>query len=167
MTLSSDLRRIADTVLIPLTQGQSTIIDASDLPLVSGRSWQAHQRRDGEGYYAVSAGVRMHRLLLGVTDPARIVDHVNGDGLDNRRGNIREGTQSQNCVNRKRTPGPHLRGATPRRGRWKAYIKYRGKQRHIGYYATEREAHEAYLAEARKLHGDWMPLPPNPERARE
>lgn len=147
---------------IELTHGLYAEVDDLDLPLVSVKSWHARMRRDGKGYYAVSTGgVRMHRLLLGVTD-SRIVDHKDGDGLNNKRDNLREGTQSKNCVNRKTTPGTNLRGARPKKGRWQAYIKYRGKQRSLGYFDTEQEAHEAYLVEAHKLHGDWMPLPPPP-----
>jgi len=105
----------------------------------------------------------MHRFLLGVTD-SRIVDHKDGNGLNNKRENIRAGTQSKNCVNRQTTPGVHLRGARQKKNRWQAYIKYQGRQRSLGYFSTEQEAHEAYLAEGKKLHGDWMPLPPPPEK---
>lgn len=147
---------------IPLTKGQVTVVDESDLALVSGRSWQAHQRSDGKGFYAVSDGLRMHRHLAGVFDE-RIVDHIDGDGLNNRRLNIRVGTQSLNCVNRKQTPGPFLRGARPKKGKWQAYIKLSGKQRSLGYYDTEIEAHNVYVAEAHRLHGDWMPLPSPPK----
>lgn len=147
---------------VPLTRGQVAVIDASDWPLVNTRSWQASPRRDGQGWYAVSDGVRMHRLLTGAR-PGEIVDHRDGDGLNNRRLNLRVGTQSGNCVNRKRTPGTHLRGARPKMGRWQSYIKFAGKQRSLGYFATEREAHEAYVIEATRLHGDWMPLPEPPK----
>ena len=147
--------------IIPLTRGQSAIIDLADSPVVSGRSWQAQFRSDGKGFCAVSDGLRMSRLL---TNPSKdqIVDHINGDGLDNRRANLRLGSQSQNCVNRKTTPGPYLRGARPKKNKWQAYIKYRGHQKSLGYFRTEREAHVAYLDAGRKLHGNWMPLPEGP-----
>lgn len=152
-----------ETAEIPLTLGQVAIINAADLNLVLRHKWHARPRRDRRGYYAVnSSGLRMHRMLLGVWDD-RIVDHKDGDGLNNRRDNLRAGSQSSNCVNRKVTPGPHLRGARPKKGRWQAYIKLAGKQRSLGYFATEKEAHAAYLAEATRLHGDWMPLPTPPE----
>ena len=150
-------------ILIPLTHGLYAQIDACDYHLVAGKHWHATSRRDGKGHYAVSTGgTRMHRLILGAHG-AEIVDHINGDGLDNRRKNIRKGTQSQNCVNRRVTPGHYLRGARPKKGMWQAYIKYRGKQRSLGYYATEQEAHQAYMAAATELHGEWMPLPPPPK----
>ena len=150
---------------IELTHGLFAEIDDADIHLISGRSWHARKRRDGKTHYAVStAGVRMHRLLLGVTD-GRIVDHKDGNGLNNRRDNLRAGTQSKNCVNRITTPGKNLRGTRPKKGKWQAYIKYQGRQRSLGYFETEKAAHEAYLAEARRLHGDWMPLPPPPTSA--
>lgn len=152
------------TIQIPLTLGQVATINLEDLPLISGRKWQAHRRRDGKGYYAVnSSGLRMHRMLCGVWD-SRIVDHRNGDGLDNRRCNIRIGTQSLNSVNRLTTPGPYLRGCRPKFNKWRATIKHGGKQRSLGYFDTEQEAHQAYLAEAARLYGDWMPLPSPPMR---
>lgn len=149
------------TVRVPLTQGQFAIVDELQYPKVSGRSWQAHPRRDGKGFYAVSSGVRMHRLIM-EPEAHQIVDHVDGDGLNNTLANLRVGLQSQNCVNRRTTPGKHLRGARPKKGRWQAYIKYQGRQRSLGYFATEAQAHEAYLAECERLHGDWMPLPEPP-----
>ena len=93
----------ASTALsIPLTQGQFAIIDATDLPIVKRHKWQVIRRSDGNGFYACnSSGYRMHRMLLGVWDH-RIVDHRDGDGLNNRRNNIRVGTQSLNSVNRMR-----------------------------------------------------------------
>lgn len=152
-----------ETATVELTKGKVATIDRADLPLVERHTWQARQRRDGKGFYAVnSSGIRMHRLLLGVWDK-RIVDHRDGDGLNNRRSNLRAGTQSGNCVNRRTTPGAFLRGARPKKGKWQAYIKFNGRQRSLGYFDTEAEAHGAYLAEASKLHGDWMPLPSPPE----
>lgn len=154
------------TVSIPLTKGQVAVIDAADLSLVAHQSWHAVARRDGKGWYAAnSSGRRMHRVLVGAWNGSKIVDHRDGDGLNNRRANLRVGTQALNCVNRKSTPGDHLRGARPKKGRWQAYIKQAGKQISLGYFATETEAHNAYLTEARKRYGDWMPLPDPPDAA--
>lgn len=152
-----------DVAVIPLTKGQNAIIDVCDVPIVSQYSWYANPRHDKKGCYAVSTcGIRMHRLLMCASDD-EIVDHVNGNGLDNRRSNIRKGTQSQNCVNRRTTPGKYMRGARPKKGKWQSYIKFMGKQRSLGYYDSEISAHHAYVLEARKLHGDWMPLPEPPQ----
>jgi HNH endonuclease len=151
-------------VKFPLTRGQCTEIDDLDFDKIRIFTWHATQRRDGRGWYAKSTqGIRMHRLLLNPPS-GLIVDHINGDGLDNRRTNLRIGTQSNNCVNRLRTPGKFLRGARPKKNRWQASIKLNGKQRHLGYFASELEAHNAYLVEATRLYGDWMPLPSPPSK---
>lgn len=101
---------------IPLTLGQTAVIDDADASLVAGVSWHAQPRRDWRGFYAVdSRGRKMHRVLLQAR-PGEIVDHRDGDGLNNRRANIRIGTQSGNCVNRRSTPGVYLRGARLKRG---------------------------------------------------
>ena len=148
--------------IIELTLGLFAEVDDEDAEELSKRKWQATKRSDGNGYYAInSQGQRMHRVLMGVDDD-RIVDHRDGDGLNNRKANIRTGTQSQNCVNRKTTPGSYLRGTRKKKNSWQAYIKFQGKQRSLGYFKTEQEAHMAYMAEARKIHGDWMPLPKAP-----
>lgn len=147
---------------VELTHGQFSVVDIDDAASVASVKWHAAPRRDRRGFYAVnSRGERMHRVLMR-PGPGQIVDHVNGDGLDNRRANLRVGTQSGNCVNRKTTPGSHMRGARPKKGKWQAYIKFAGKQRSLGYFNTEGDAHRAYLAEAKRLHGDWMPLPDAP-----
>jgi len=148
---------------IKLTKGLVTIVDDADYELLSKIKWQAVKRSDGKGWYAVSkGGIRMHRLIMGVTDD-RIVDHRDGDGLKNKRDNLRIGNQSKNCVNRKTTPGKHLRGVVKRNNKYRATIKLNGKTNHLGYFHTELEAHEAYLQAATKAHGDWMPLPNKPE----
>lgn len=163
MQVTDEMADVADgTVEIPLTLGQSCVIDRDDLPLIERFKWHARPRRDGCGYYAVStSGIRMHRLLVGAWG-AEIVDHRDGNGLNNRRSNLRKGTQSQNCVNRRKTPGSNLRGVRPKKGKWQAYIKYQGKQRSLGYFDSAEKAHTAYLVEAYRLHGDWMPLPEPP-----
>lgn len=142
---------------VPLTRGQVAIIDADDLDLISGRSWIAQRRTDGNGFYAVAyGGVRMHRLILAVGDNG-IVDHRDGNGLHNWRSNIRLGNQSLNSVNRITTPGTHLRGASPVHNRWVSRIKIEGKMVVLGRFDTELEAHEKYLEVARVRYGDWLP----------
>jgi len=91
-------------VIILLTQGQQTVIDDEDWHLVEDYKWYAVKgRRDN--YYAASKingkKVSMHRLLTGcVPFDKKIVDHIDGDGLNNRRVNLRVGGYKQNARNK-------------------------------------------------------------------
>lgn len=157
-TRSIEHLRAEGWIEVPVTRGLFTLIDAADAPMVLCRKWQAHKRRDGKGWYIQNSdGVPLHRVLLGAGDK-QIVDHINGDGLDNRRSNLRIGTQSLNCVNRRTTPGATMRGTLRAGKRWRARIKISGKVVNLGRYDTEEEAHAAYVDRAKQEHGAWFPV---------
>jgi len=107
---------------------------------------------------------RVAWLLATGEDPeGKVIDHINGDRLDNRIDNLRIATYSQNSANAKRhsrnTSG--LKGASKvlKRGRWtgrwQASITYQRRQIALGYFDTKEEAHAAYLEAARKLQGEF------------
>lgn len=143
-------------LLIPLTQGQFAKIDKSDLDLVNRCKWQAAKRADGKGFYATSRFGKMHRIILSISD-SRIVDHKDGDGLNNRRYNIRAGNQSLNSVNRRTTQSKYLRGVYKDGNCWFSKIKINKKNVYLGSFKTEQEAHNAFMNVAKKIHGEWVP----------
>ena len=107
---------------------------------------------------------RVAWLLATGEDPEGfVVDHINGDRLDNRIENLRLATYSQNSANAKRhsrnTSG--LKGASrvfkrgKWTGRWQATITYRREQMYLGSFDTKEEAHAAYLEAARRLQGEF------------
>lgn len=145
---------------VPLTQGYEAIIDAADVPLVAERNW--YLDRNQHQMYAKSdspSRIRMHCLLLG-SPPGTMVDHRDGDGLNNRRSsNLRAATRGQNACNAKlradSTSG--FKGVTMHRtsGKWQAYIN-RGGQRHsLGYFETPDGAAAAYAKASPQMHGDF------------
>lgn len=91
---------------VPLSQGKAALLDDIDLPLVEGHTWCAQQVR--HHWYAVTyvgrTRVSMHRLLLAAPRGV-IVDHLDGDGLNNQRSNLRLGTNAQNQQNRRVSHG--------------------------------------------------------------
>ncbi len=98
------------------------------------------------------------RLITGAL-PGMIVDHINGDTLDNRRANLRVCTMAQNVRNRKkpRTNTSGYKGVhwMPRHKKWMAKITCAGKHIFLGLFDDPAEAHAAYCAAAKKYHGDF------------
>jgi hypothetical protein len=146
----ADCRPIVDGEIarVPLTQGKVAIIDAGDADLVSQHIWAA-ARAKRDRYYAQAslAGngvIAMHRLLIEPPDDM-LVDHIDGDGLNNRRANLRPCTNSQNLQNLSSLRSNNQSGwmgvgYRADRGRWRAYVKSGGKFRHLGYFDTALDA---------------------------
>lgn len=142
------------------------VIDAADLDLVlDGRGrWRADPC-DGKLYVARNEGPRpereyvfLHRFLLGLQKgDGRLCDHVNGDGLDNRRSNIRLATGTQNCANRgPNAKNPGFKGVDARpNGRFRASIGIAGGTRYLGTFAEAEAAARAYDDAARAAYGEF------------
>jgi len=146
--------------LIELTQGYFTKVDDADYASLSNRSWHVHKKRGllyahhTSHVNGISVNESMHRTLLGVNDSSVQVDHIDGDGLNNQRYNLRKATHSQNQHNRKRRRdgvssykgvGVHSSGL------WRARIVVDSKEVHLGYFKQEKDAARAYN-EAAKVH---------------
>ena len=114
---------------------------------------------DDNGYLGLkfqSKTYRVHQVavLLMTGHWPEYVDHINGKRTDNRWSNLRESTQKENVRNQWREGGP-LMGTTKRGKKWSAQIRVDGKIRALGTYATEVEAHAAYVAAKKELHPEW------------
>ena len=157
---------------IPLSKGKVAIVDDADLANVSIYKWHAVEKK-GTWYAARSETtgryrhrqVYMHREILGLA-PKVGTDHVNGDGLDNRRFNIRPATKAQNgrntngCRNRR----SKFKGVSWHRdpkmaagGRWR-YRLHLGTRCIAGYARTEEEAAIGYNKLARAHFGEFARL---------
>jgi hypothetical protein len=148
---------------IPLIGGKHALVDAADFERVSKHKWRLNQFAGRTDYAMTWIRVRyvmLHRFILD-PPPGLEVDHVNRDGLDCRRGNMRLATRSQNSGN-----SPSRRGSTSRyKGvswhrrdrRWVAEIMFAGRQYHLGRFSLEEEedAALAYDAAARVLFGEF------------
>ena len=145
---------------VPLTQGKIALIDDEDWPVVAGRTWCAVRHHNT--FYAKSSrhpSVMLHRLILPVPGGYQ-VDHINGDGLDNRRLNLRMATHGQNQQNgakpRNNTSG--LKGVVRKGTLWGAQIRSGGKAYYLGTFSTRLQAAWAYDDAARRLHGEFARL---------
>lgn len=146
---------------IPLTQGKVALIDDEDFEAVSAVKWYAQHNRV---LYAASKRGRivyMHRLILGAP-PGVQVDHINGDGLDNRRANLRLCSNSQNHANlRKRTEtSSRFKGVywNKARRKWHAQIKANQRTFYLGLFDSEEAAGAAYDRAATEHFGTFSRL---------
>jgi hypothetical protein len=158
-------------VKIPLTRGLIATIDAADFGRVSGYRWNVLRR--GRVTYAQAAhGVLMHRLILGLEPGSgQRVDHIDHDGLNNRRENLRLVTQAQNCANQRPRIGTKggFKGVARVGNNWRAEVRRRvnGKmERHyLGTFPSPALAALAYDAKAVELFGEFaclnFPKPPS------
>ncbi len=148
---------------IPLTRGLFAQIDDADASLVAGRSWQARPIESQlGGFYAQSADGRstvyMHRIIAGAK-LGQFVDHINRDGLDNRRGNLRLYTRSQNNCNRAHPRSQTgFRGVEVHRQRYRACVYDHGKRICVGTFCDPVSAARAFDVAATSLYGEFARL---------
>ena len=151
---------------IPLTKGQFAIVDDEDYERVSKYKWQATW--GGYCYYATRIPwnkgkrheIRMHRFILNAPDD-KIVDHIDFNGLNNRRDNIRTCTHSQSQYHRRSHGGTSkYKGVSlcRKNNKWQAQIKHNRKSKWIGQYEKEKDAAKAYNKKAKELFGDFAYL---------
>jgi hypothetical protein len=152
--------------IIYLTRGQSTIVDAADFETLSEMKWCAQDGRGGRwAAVSLTSGslVVMHRFIL-KAPKGTVVDHINGNSLDNRRENLRLCSQSENSknlrVHRLVNKTSRFKGVCwdKLRSVWTAQITVNYKKIHIGSFPTEELAAEAYNFAAKKNFGEFSRL---------
>lgn len=162
---------MSDYITIPLSKtgkyaGQFEAIvscEDSDLANVSWNIFAGKyaQRRPAKNAKLIS----MHRVILErMIAPLKLekgqeVDHIDGNGLNNQRSNLRRATPSQNGANKGKksnnTSGYKGVYYHPLSGLWAARVQFNKKVYSAGYFKTPEEAHEAYKIKAKEIHGEF------------
>jgi len=152
---------------IPLTQGKVAIVDNADYEWLTQWKWYAakgtstHYARRSVWENGKTRDIQMHRIILNASSGME-GDHINGDGLDNRRSNLRVSTQGQQAMNRRKQAGcsSKYKGVSwqKRARKWESHIGINGGQKYLGYFDNEAEAAATYNVEARELFGRFAKL---------
>lgn len=175
------LRLLVRMKKIPLTQGYEAMVDDGDFAWINSFKWHLDRRCGRQDVFYAKRSIRntregcgrrhraewMHRKIIDAPD-GMFVDHVNGNGLDNRRSNLRLCTNQQNCWNRQRIQvnkkgGCLYKGVSMdpdgrRRKLWRARIRWSGKYKSLGYFESQEEAALVYDVVAQILYGEFASL---------
>lgn len=153
-------------------RGRVALVDDEDWDMVMRFSWHVIEQDKGPGRkpsgpYAQTALpatgdgkhgklIRMHVLIMG----QRYIDHANGNGLDNRRSNLRPATSSQNRANADGYAASGFKGVywKERVGKYQAMIRVDREGTSLGYFCDPAEAARAYDAAARAAFGEFARL---------
>jgi hypothetical protein len=161
-----------ETKEIPLSNGMVAIVDAADYDFLMQWKWHICGGKRERTWYAarnapISRGkqiqtrVMMHREILGA-EPGTRIDHIDGDGLNNTRKNLRFCTHQQNLCNRpaqiNNTSGYKGVYWHKRASKWVAQISENGKRKYLGRFANAEDAAHAYDAAAKELYGEFARL---------
>lgn len=160
------------TILIPLYPVRGValfaLVDEDDVSLVEGYRWNVRRAgRRGETLYALSSewaspgrqrNVWMHRLIL-PCEAGMTVDHINRNGLDNRRSNLRIATHAENVNNqvRRSSNSSGFKGVYWKKehNAWLSQIRSGGRSWFLGYFSDPVLAAIAYDQAAQALHGEF------------
>lgn len=152
---------------IELTQGKFVLVDDEDYDYMNQWGWYAHKQ--GNTFYAKRIirennhviMVHMHREIVQCPE-GKYVDHINGNGLDNRKENLRICNKAENGRNRPKqinnSSGYKGVGWDKEKSRWRAQIMVNQKNKFIGRYDTKEDAAKAYDQEAKRLFGEFAYL---------
>jgi hypothetical protein len=139
--------------------GMTVLLDDADFEKTKDLNLRV--QKSGKTYYVVYSknwqkNLKLHRLIMDAPSGMQ-VDHINGNGLDNRRENLRLCTQAENRWNRTKQINNKTgyKGVDINQGKYRAQIQVNKKHMHLGLFDTAEDAARAYDAAARQYFGQF------------
>jgi hypothetical protein len=150
---------------IPLSQGKFALVDDEDYEFLNQWKWCAHKNKNNVFYVERNELIpkrkiiKMHRVIMNAPIGME-VDHIDRDGLNNQKANLRLCTQTENQRNKSlyRNNSSGYRGVKANGRNWQSEIRVNGQGIYIGTYKTKVEAAQAYDLAAKKYHKDFANL---------
>lgn len=143
--------------IIPIGKNLFCHVDNEDFDFLINMQW--HANKDG---YANNYKIGLMHRLITKCPPNKVVDHKDGDILNNKKNNLRICDQKNNIYNSRpnKNSKSKYKGVTwdKSKNKWVSKIGFEGKNSHIGYFHSEVEAAKAYDKEAIKLFGEFAYL---------
>ena len=156
---------VEDACWIPLSKGKFALVDAADFERTNTKVWTAFVGRTVSyalfRNQATQKTVFLHRWILGVTDETILVDHINFNGLDCRRQNLRTCSKTENNRHSRKWGSPtysKFKGVSWQAGKWTAQLSTGYKKFHLGRFHTEEAAALAYDTAAKLHFGEFARL---------
>jgi hypothetical protein len=146
---------------ISLTQGKVALVDDEDFDQLNQFKWFAHKNKNTFYSERVSQRINgkqrsicMHSVIIG-TGIGFVTDHINGNGLDNRRVNLRIVTNRENCQNLHIGKSSKYPGVSWNKVhcKWQSAVRISGMRKHLGYFINEIDASKAYLSSTPRQPG--------------
>jgi hypothetical protein len=141
------------------------LIDTADYDAIKQHRWCAAHPPSRPGcFYVITknhhTSTKMHRMLFPNLKKETEIDHISGDGLDNRRCNLRSASHAQNVWNSRiqKNSTSGFIGVAVNGNNFRACIEVNGKKMYLGTFPTAIEAARAYNAAARLYHGEFARL---------
>lgn len=143
------------------------MVDDEDYEYLMQRKWQVSKKNGERVLYAARANIKgrgrmlMHREIMKIINPKIHCDHIDGDGLNNQKSNLRLVTNSQNQANNITTTGTSIfKGVSfhKKDKKWRAQIQKDGIKYHLGSFNTEVEAAIRYNMAAKEMFGEYARL---------
>jgi len=148
--------------MFSIAKGKTALIDKEDYDKVSKYRWNYNNGAVCTNVIKDNrrTTIKLHRFILNLPARKPIVDHVNGNPLDNRKSNLRLCTHAENLRNRSMNSNNKsgYKGVYWHKtaGKWTAQVSVNGSKKHLGLFDKPEDAYKAYVKQAKLLHGEYF-----------